>query len=1844
VYKNTFDGGEFDKWFLGAVASPAYQRGVAWLENFSLLEAGGLNRRKGYKHIHNILQGSGDGAVKLIPFQVDDETTFLVYVSKSRLGYLKFSRYDLIDSYERGPPEQVIVPPDHVFQYFKKDPNAYFALLSITDAVLADTVEPGDEFAVSGLQVRETGRARVTNKEALGQGQATRFDDALIPVDYYPVTGTYATIREWGEGSGLQVMAIVGEANASGIASISFTVMNGGKGFKPNPGQSYTHLRFYLLNKDIITKGIVNEATGGITSVETVKTNIATPILPGQDVMLRYGLPPHEVESLTVVIDPSRPNFISPDPIIIKVTATREDDVPGQITQIQDFYTISFEVLQGGSGFVKSRGLSYTTNVELPYAYLVLRYNYLSENGDLLTRQIPVIARIGSANEFNSIAPVSDWTDTKFILSSCIDLEDGEWTSTGDLLVEMEVTPVGEIDGWSAFDFDFTVIRGGGGFDPDKEYAFSWDFPWEDQNVTVTIAFTPEVDEDGKLTGVPGVPGFTLREIMQLESEPEGLPYFGDPPEQITDFYLPENPDFINTSMLSAKTVYNRLDNLVSFSDVQGGAPENVADITITGIRINMVFPPQRFIRTSATAVAGTPGAIKSIDSITGWYDDNMVCPDKTKFPVYAAAQPGVTMAAYDFDAQVLNLQSVRHGIIRNSHGVSLANCYTPFQFKHSQAFAVVLTCNGTWSVQPFYFTYASWFQWRQSGGRNNGSYYQGYSYYARTYGYNGIISETPQYQQVVTRNKIRTISTYQNYPPLDFSGQVVPKAFYKTGVGVPITCPIKANWVTQIAWFQSLNGIGSGYVDIELDAPEPGDMIPEYSGSLCGSGAEISLSEYAYLHNSEQLIVQAASVALGTGYLRRPIDTVIVSVFDGTNAGEPLYEVELKAQGGTGGTLILLPQRDNPADPVISRRIPASYKKYPPEDGNTVVQNGTRNVEVTASTVKIQGAQAGQNGWRTSLAVVYKDGNPLSTNGFVPGMSAELIYPKNGRSLSLSFVVNAIKEMFTYTLEILDGGKFVKAPKSVELENEVHSGTAAVMGTQFHRQSLLAEDAVPPDHLHYKVATDETNRFMETIYRYNSGASKWEVFVQPRLPLQDAAINEAQYVVNNKIILLCQRSIVPLMLDIDEDDDEKIHVTALVADVSVKTDLTAPGDFDGTQENTVYDKDIPQLLFKDADYLPGVAAFINNRWWFSAFSFDKSRVFVSQTVDEADNPFINFSTYKNFVTITPEYFAFKAEHEMGEQRIHSLDGDAYGTIVKAMKTVVKGKDVSFGLVEPSIIGTPYLKNGAVITGTAANSGLVISETVTPVPEEYHEKELISFASEVGRRAAWMRVKYPIPGALCACSVSVDGFEVRTCSQDLVIGFANGVLAAPTLAVPETGWGNNAASIAGNIVAAAASASQSASPVSMAAIAGSVAGILSAARAVIYNTAQSLTRVNFRLTDGTDVAVTPGNLGLDPVVTRSDDMPSLIEYVKTRYRMYSRVQPFTLRTWKADEKQYSTPECGFTFTFTSDQKEGVNFITDNRSIVAGTDASERIISAQVSGEQQSAVTGSFFGSELVQAAKAQSSTYFVLKGGQKILRMGWEPNVPVPTVSDIQKFNKEILRGRKVLGLKADKSLPSRIWCVLDDGQAAVITDTGGGQVAWSRIALGGGRLLDTAGIPINGQAALRIAAKINDKGIQVIGIPETEGEQGDVFLDEWRPYTSQGIANYYTDEAVVYDTETGAVYEHGQYPLAKAGLYIGYAYTSKVRSLPSAEAQSMKPARIARVKIRMIDSHTPKIAGFPSGAENQVVGKGQMDGGRSGVWNVPVPGNVELDASFELYTKHPDSLSIIAWDTEEDA
>jgi hypothetical protein len=287
MFKNKFDAGELDKWCLAAVDDPLYQRGAAWLENFNILEMGGLNRRKGYKHIKDILAGTDDGAVKLIPFQVDDVTTYLVYFSKSKLGYLKFNKYDLVDSYERNPPISPIIPDANVFQYYAKDPNAYYYLkdernadgvitkYAIENASLPDDTPVGAELEVSTEDATEKAVAVVMEKVESDEGkllsivnQWTGHDDKnyiLTPVEYdRSWSGAVYAVIEAGQGTGLNVTAVIGQANSKGIAKVTFTVVNGGEGFANDTGLNYTLLRVKVLDQTLVVKAICDPTYGRV--------------------------------------------------------------------------------------------------------------------------------------------------------------------------------------------------------------------------------------------------------------------------------------------------------------------------------------------------------------------------------------------------------------------------------------------------------------------------------------------------------------------------------------------------------------------------------------------------------------------------------------------------------------------------------------------------------------------------------------------------------------------------------------------------------------------------------------------------------------------------------------------------------------------------------------------------------------------------------------------------------------------------------------------------------------------------------------------------------------------------------------------------------------------------------------------------------------------------------------------------------------------------------------------------------------------------------------------------------------------------------------------------------------------------------------------------------------------------------------------------------------------------------------------------------------------------------------------------------------------------------------------
>jgi hypothetical protein len=506
-----------------------------------------------------------------------------------------------------------------------------------------------------------------------------------------------------------------------------------------------------------------------------------------------------------------------------------------------------------------------------------------------------------------------------------------------------------------------------------------------------------------------------------------------------------------------------------------------------------------------------------------------------------------------------------------------------------------------------------------------------------------------------------------------------------------------------------------------------------------------------------------------------------------------------------------------------------------------------------------------------------------------------------------------------------------------------------------------------------------------------------------------------------------------------------------------------------------------------------------------------------------------------------------------------------------------------------------------------------------------------------------LRLPYTIPGVGCSVTFDADGFRVygKTDTQIFGTSTSMGPFTNSGLIVDYTGWGNGLQS-AGVIAMAVVSAMAQVGGLSKIGVALLGITLVAARLAASAMCKGMFSSLSLRLTKGS------ANSDEDEVgvtTMSSAAIQAKCDYMLSKYKLREDKQPFMVRRWTLDEKEYSTPECGFTFKLSSDEKEGVSFLTEMRSIFIGTDTSERTMPIAVNGAEQAAQTNSYFGAEREQPAKGADALYYVRKGGQAVMKASYLPNVPVPNITDIQKYNTEILRNRNIISIRSAKTYPVDVWCVLEDGGVARIIDDEG-KVAWSRISTTAGKFLDTAVLSIKGQTALRTVAVGNENGIYIAAAPEEPGLREDTYLDVWREYFSILELLDYTDEAYVYDAVTKELVSVKDAPEPGLNKFIGYLYESKLRTLPQPLAQALKPSRIARAKLRLMESHLPYIKGFPSGTQNRIVSpfwNDDLDTPLDGIVDVPVPGNVELDAAFEVYSDKPAALSIICMETEED-
>jgi hypothetical protein len=196
------------------------------------------------------------------------------------------------------------------------------------------------------------------------------------------------------------------------------------------------------------------------------------------------------------------------------------------------------------------------------------------------------------------------------------------------------------------------------------------------------------------------------------------------------------------------------------------------------------------------------------------------------------------------------------------------------------------------------------------------------------------------------------------------------------------------------------------------------------------------------------------------------------------------------------------------------------------------------------------------------------------------------------------------------------------------------------------------------------------------------------------------------------------------------------------------------------------------------------------------------------------------------------------------------------------------------------------------------------------------------------------------------------------------------------------------------------------------------------------------------------------------------------------------------------------------------------------------------------------------------------------------------------------------------------------------------------------RVSSGAGEIIDAGAVPSGGAGMARIVAVRAADGIYIGIAPEDLGEKGDVFLDLWSEYANGSVAAQYGPGAAVYDSVAGETVPAEAQPEPGPGKYIGYLYESRFRTLPGNSARTLSPSRVANARFRLLESHLPYIRGYPGGTVNRMVHPlwaGSLDGVKDGVVAVPVPGGIEQDAAYEVFTSVPAPLTVVCMIEEED-
>ena len=354
------------------------------------------------------------------------------------------------------------------------------------------------------------------------------------------------------------------------------------------------------------------------------------------------------------------------------------------------------------------------------------------------------------------------------------------------------------------------------------------------------------------------------------------------------------------------------------------------------------------------------------------------------------------------------------------------------------------------------------------------------------------------------------------------------------------------------------------------------------------------------------------------------------------------------------------------------------------------------------------------------------------------------------------------------------------------------------------------------------------------------------------------------------------------------------------------------------------------------------------------------------------------------------------------------------------------------------------------------------------------------------------------------------------------------------------------------------------------------------------------------------------------------------------YRRYGNAHdvyiPFYTREIIVDD--YPTPDCGFTFEIASDMNDAIRWIAVNKGLIIGTETGEWIIPPDVHATNIQANLNSRYGSDKIQGTAAGDATVFFQTGKKSLVEYY------IPQQDNNFRANNMAMLASQMLSESAARDFDyisspyTKLLITREDGTVVTLLyERSTGTFAWGRLSTNAGKIRSLAVLPGRDgyDDTYMIVERTN--GFYL----EKMREEFEAYLDSYKQW--DGDRSAYTDEAVIYDKEENKAYKLTEaLPEASQKRFIGYPYTSRIKSMPVLSNKEMKPVIIKNLLIRFVDSYEPKVKSSPNEhTDTFFFEKAPFTGVRkvmfSGVW--------DRDAMFEFIHDRPNKCMILAINTE---